>query len=115
MVIGMHKIIFIASVVLAVMCSVYSYQNLELRTNRIDLVDEKHEFHKRWLKYENNFNLTDDIIIVTKSDKREDRNKAIEHLAYIINNDKNFKGLFYKIDKSSLSAKGFYYLKQEDL
>lgn len=100
----------------------YTRYGLEFKTSRSDLIDPKSEYHQRWTKYIQAFGeSTDDLVVVVDMD--EGKAPDPELIKQVLNDlgpkvEKEthlFSNVLYKVDPSSLRAKGLQYLTPEQL
>lgn len=101
---------------LAVLAMGASHRWMGFRTNRLDLLNPKSDFNRRWIEYVREFGDQEDVVVVVEG---ADRNQVLpvrDALAErITQNPQLFHSVLWRIDPSRLRAKGLYYLSGEEL
>ncbi len=95
---------------------VYSGLKLEFKTDRSDLIDPKTPFHQRWLRYQESFGESSDIVVVLEADGPEAIKQGLDHLGEeLAKHPDLFTNVLYKIEPGNLRAKGLQYLPPDQL
>lgn len=104
-------ILIVASVV---GCVYYTYQKMEFKTDRSDLIDPKAKFQQRWQEYTKEFGISDDVVVVVEGKNAETIQKVMEEIGgRLAKRSELFSDVFYKIETESLRKKGLQYLSPE--
>ena len=100
----------------ALLCAVYSYQNLTFHTGRNDLVSKGLIYKQNFDNYREEFGNYDGLIVVAKGEKPDRLKEYMEILGARINKDPaHFKDVFYKIDTDYFKDKLFLFLKEKEI
>jgi hopanoid biosynthesis associated RND transporter like protein HpnN len=106
----------ILSVGLAVVSSVYAALFLEVRTNRLDLLNPQSQFNRRWLRFIHEFGEKDDVVVVVEGRDMAAVVKAIDAAASRIRSESQlFEQVLERVDAAGLKKKGLYFLPQKQL
>ena len=100
----------------ALLCAVYSYQNLTFQTGRNDLVSKGLKYNQNFKNCREEFGNYDGLIVVAKGEKPDRLKEYMEILGARINKDPaHFKDVFYKIDTDYFNDKLFLFLKEKEI
>src|SRR5262249_53008427 len=86
------------------------------KTNRLDLLNPRSEYNRRWLAYLAEFGSRDDALIVVRAERRSDLTEAIDDVAARLKAEPQlFESVFYRRDLSALKGKALHYLPPAEL
>jgi len=106
----------ILGLVLAAIAMGASHRWMGFRTNRLDLLNPKSEFNRRWIEYVREFGDQEDVVVVVEGAGRRQVVPVRDALAeQIAQNPQLFHSVLWRIDPSRLRAKGLYYLSGGEL
>lgn len=106
----------IVGLLLAVLAMGASHRWMGFRTNRLDLLNPKSEFNRRWIEYVREFGDQEDVVVVVEGADRRQVVPVRDALAEkIAQHTQLFHSVLWRIDPSRLRAKGLYYLSSEEL
>lgn len=106
------------SMVLLVSCLAigFTVQYIDFKTERSDLIDQRAEFHRRWMDYTKSFGEASDIVLVVESKDKARVREALNALGTQLKADSDhFTNVLYRIDVKSLRSKGLQFLTPEEL
>lgn len=93
-----------------------SSTRLAYHTSRAALLDQREDYHRRWLKYVEEFGEEEDVIVVAQGDKRETIVPALDEIVREVSAQPDrFQAVLHEIDLTKLRDKGLYYLSVEEL
>jgi uncharacterized protein len=102
--------------VLAIVCVVYTVQNLKFNTSRSDLVGKDKKYHQNFLRYRQEFPNQDDLVVVVESESQEKNRRFVELLGARLEAETNlFTDIFYKGDLKMMGRKALLFLEKSDL
>lgn len=100
----------------AVVSVIYSVNHLEFRTSRLDLLNPRSEFNRRWIEYLAEFQHEDDVILVVQAASPDRRREAVDALARRLRSEPLlYRDFFYRVDLSGLRSKGLYFVDDSQL
>ena len=107
----------IALAVLGMAAAAYlATTRLAYHTSRDALVDDRQEYHRRWLKYTEEFGDQEDVVVVVQGASREAIVPALDEVVREVSSQpKHFQAVLHEIDLTKLRDKGLYYLTTEEL
>jgi hopanoid biosynthesis associated RND transporter like protein HpnN len=89
---------------------------LGYHTSRAALLDQREEYHRRWLKYVQEFGEQEDVVVVVQGDRRETIVPVLDEVVREISTQpKYFQAVLHEIDLTRLRNKGLYYLSTQEL
>jgi uncharacterized protein len=101
---------------LALLCFALTLNGLTFKTSRLDLLNPRSEYNRRWLAYLDEFGDRDDACVVVSAERPTDLAAAIDDVAAQLKQEpKRFESVFYRRDLSRLKAKALHYLPAEQL
>ncbi|MEX2176987.1 MAG: MMPL family transporter [Pirellulaceae bacterium] len=104
------------AVMLAVLSILVTVNGLSFKTSRLDLLNPRSEYNRRWLAYLAEFGSQDDAVIVVRSDKPAALTAAINDLAAELRGQPEvFESVFARRDLTALQAKALHYLPEAKL
>jgi len=104
----------ILGLVLAAIAMGASHRWMGFRTNRLDLLNPKSEFNRRWIEYVREFGDQEDVVVVVEGAERRQVVPVRDALAeQIAQNPQLFHSVLWRIDPSRLRAKGLYYGRRQ--
>lgn len=104
------------AVLLAIASLVLTFAKMGLRTSRLDLLNPKSGYNQRWIEYLEEFEHSDDAIIVVQCEDRKEVEATTDQIANELKAEPDlFKLVLPKVDLSRLRAKGLYYLSDQQL
>jgi hopanoid biosynthesis associated RND transporter like protein HpnN len=103
--------------VLGIVASLYlCSHHLKYHTSRAALLDQREEYHKRWLNYIEEFGEQEDVVVVVQGDSRETLIPALDTVVRELSAEpKYFQGVLHEIDLTKFREKGLFFLPTEDL
>ncbi|MEO8494555.1 MAG: MMPL family transporter [Planctomycetota bacterium] len=101
--------------VMAVLCVGLAAFFLEFRTSRLDLLNPKSAFNRRWLAYLDEFGSADDVVVVVKGESQPAIVAAMDDLTQVLQQRSEFRSIMQKVDLSALRPKGLHYLSVDEL
>jgi hopanoid biosynthesis associated RND transporter like protein HpnN len=117
-VVAHHPILTLAlSLVLAVVCALYTRDHLAFKTSRADLIDPSTEYHQRWMNYTREFgDVNEDMVVVIEGDDPATIQRATDALGRRLEDETElFQNVLYKVDLSHLREKALQYSSPEQL
>jgi uncharacterized protein len=88
-----------------------STTRLTFRTSRLDLLNPKSDFNRRWIRYVREFGSAEDVVVVLEGPNRAAIDPAAREIAAALEAEpRHFRDVLYEIDCSKLQRKGLYYL-----
>jgi uncharacterized protein len=110
------RTVLICAAALALLASAISIGGLTFKTNRLDLLNPRSEYNRRWLAYLAEFGSRDDAVIVVRAEQPADLQAAIDDVAAQLRAETQlFESVFYRRDLSALKAKALHYLPPDEL
>lgn len=111
-----RRVFLYPQLVLAVICIVYTVFKLEFLTDRNALVGSEQEYHRKFLRFREEFPVQDDLVVVAESDSIERNRQFVERLGARLRAEPDlFGSVFYKADLSMLGPKALFFLSESDL
>ncbi|MDP6625211.1 MAG: MMPL family transporter [Nitrospinota bacterium] len=109
-------LIFISSILLALLSIHYTINTLKFLTNRNDLISPQAKYYRDYQKFRLEFKNYDGLIIVIEGpDERKIKDFA-DNLADFLNSEpENFQDVYYKIDANFFKSKKLLFLSPDDL
>lgn len=105
----------IAAVITAAALGI-SLRFLTFRTNRADLISPSEEFHRRWLRYVDEFGDQSEIVVVVEGEHESTVCAVLDDLGPRIESESElFDHVFYRFDTSGLRSKALQFLDPEAL
>lgn len=107
----------IALGLVAIAASLYlSSTRLGYHTSRAALLDQREDYHRRWLKYVQEFGEQEDVVIVVQGDNRNAIIPVLDQVVAEVSAQPNyFQAVLHEIDLRKLRDKGLYYLSAQEL
>jgi uncharacterized protein len=110
------RIFAYSQLLLAVVCGIYTVQNLKFNTSRSDLVGKDKKYHQNFLRYRQEFPNQDDLVVVVESESQEKNRRFVELLGARLEAETNlFTDIFYKGDLKMMGRKALLFLDKADL
>lgn len=110
------KGVIAGSLILGALSLLAASQFMGFKTSRLDLLNPKNDFNRRWLAYIDEFGDQDDAVILVEGAGRDAVGPALDELAAALAREpKHFLNVLYRRDLSKLRAKGLHYLPDEEL
>lgn len=111
-----RRLFFYPQIVLVLICSIYTWLNLEFHTNRNDLVGGEKQYHRIYLDFRKEFPVQDDLVVVVESENLEKNRQFIERLGAKVEAETTlFTNIFYKADLNALGPKALLFLPESGL
>ncbi|MDK3156741.1 MMPL family transporter [Kamptonema cortianum] len=105
---------FFAAFTLA--CIYLSVFQLGIVGNTNALIDSDDEIHKAWLSYLNDFNVSEDIVVVVQSPDRGKNREIVSELASVFRSRPDYiKNVYYRNDFSRIQEKALLFLSPGEL
>jgi len=102
--------------ILFLLCPVITFLYLGFNTSRNDLVGDDKKYHQIYLKFLEEFESPEDLVVIVQSENFEKNREYIERLAARVNAETNtFHRTFYKGNLTSLGRKALFFLDNETL
>lgn len=93
-----------------------SNTRLEYHTSRAALLDQREDYHRRWLQYVAEFGEQEDVVVVVQGEAREAILPALDEVVREVSaQPQHFQAVLHEIDLTKLRDKGLYYLSTEEL
>lgn len=100
----------------AILASLWSFERLGFRTNRLDLLNPRSDFNRRWLKYLDEFGRDDDLVVVVESAESARLIATANDLAAELHRHSDrFTAVLHERNLSQLRSKGLYQLDEAQL
>jgi hopanoid biosynthesis associated RND transporter like protein HpnN len=100
----------------ALLCLVYTSQNLEYRTSRLDLLNPETDYNRLWIEYLEEFGDADDAVIVVQGPDRQSVVPVLQSLSRaIVREDEHFHAVLHEVDLRKIRSKGLHYLSPDEL
>src|SRR5262245_29832640 len=110
------RTVLVLTTAVALIASAISISALTFKTSRLDLLNPRSEYNRRWLAYLAEFGSRDDAVIVVRGDERREIVAAIDDLAAELRQQPQlFESVFHARDLSRLKEKGLHYLPGDQL
>jgi hopanoid biosynthesis associated RND transporter like protein HpnN len=88
-----------------------SSTRLTFRTSRLDLLNPKSDFNRRWISYIQEFGDAEDVVVVLEGPNRAKIEPAAREIVAALEAEpQHFRDVLYEIDCRKLQEKGLYYL-----
>jgi uncharacterized protein len=98
------------------LCLWYTIARLEFSMSRNDLVGSEKKYHQIYLKFKQEFNVRDDLVVVVESENLEKNRQFVERLGARLEVETNlFADVFYKGDLKMLGSKALLFLDENTL
>lgn len=95
---------------------VITFLNLGFNTSRNDLVGDEKKYHQIYLKFLNEFESPEDLVVIVQSENFEKNREYIERLAQRVQSETNlFQRTYYKGNLASLGNKALFFLDNPTL
>ena len=95
--------------ILFLLCPVITFLYLGFNTSRNDLVGDDKKYHQIYLKFLEEFESPEDLVVIVQSENFEKNREYIERLAARVNAETNtFHRTFYKGNLTSLGRKALF-------
>jgi hopanoid biosynthesis associated RND transporter like protein HpnN len=109
-------LVLTAALITCALSTYASYNRLEYRTQRSDLVSPNKDYQRRWRQYLAEFGDDDDMVVVVKGADRHQMERALDTLAAGVQKQPGlFDRLFYKVDLRSLHNRALLFLPAEQI
>jgi hopanoid biosynthesis associated RND transporter like protein HpnN len=93
-----------------------SSTRLAYHTSRAALLNEREDYHRRWLKYVAEFGAEEDAIVVVEGKKRDAILAPLDAVVREVSaQPEYFRAVLHEIDLTKLRDKGLFYLSVEEL
>jgi hopanoid biosynthesis associated RND transporter like protein HpnN len=108
--------VVVAAFGLAMLAIAITVNGLTFKTSRLDLLNPRSEYNRRWLAYLAEFGSRDDACLVVSAERTGDLTAAIDDLARALHAEERlFDAVLSRRDLSRLKAKALFYLPGEQL
>ena len=88
---------------LALLALAVTVNGLTFKTSRLDLLNPRSEYNRRWLAYLSEFGRRDDAVVVVRGEQREELTAAIDDLAAQLRQEPQlFESVLHRRDLSRL-------------
>jgi hopanoid biosynthesis associated RND transporter like protein HpnN len=109
-------LVLCGSVMLAVLAVLVTVNGLSFKTSRLDLLNPRSEYNRRWLAYLAEFGDQDDAVVVVRSTDKAALTTAIDDLATeLAKQPELFESIFFRRDLSALQRKGLHFVPEAEL
>ena len=103
--------VLVLALALALAAIAISVHELTFKSSRLDLLNPRSDYNRRWLAYLSEFGEQDDACVVVRGTQPADVVAAIEHLGRELkSHPEHFASVWYETDLSPLRRKALYYL-----
>ncbi|MCF7708007.1 MAG: MMPL family transporter [Verrucomicrobia bacterium] len=103
-------------ILLAALAVFYTIKNLEFTTDRNVLVGSDRKYHKDFMRFQDEFQPQDDLVVVIESEDMSKNRRFVETLAARLQGRTNlFSEVFFKGDLKLLGKKALLFLPEETL
>jgi hopanoid biosynthesis associated RND transporter like protein HpnN len=109
------RLVLAASLILAGLAIWVAAWSLQLKTNRLALLNPRSEFQQRWLAYLDEFGDQDDVVIVVEGGEPEALQPAMQELSSLLQEEAWFEGVLVRRDLTPLRRKALHYLDTQQL
>ena len=109
------RLVLAAGLILAGLAIWFAAWSLQLKTNRLDLLNPRSEFQQRWLAYLDEFGDQDDVVIVVEGGEPETLQPAMQELSSLLQEEEWFEGVMVRRDFTPLRGKALHYLDTQQL
>lgn len=93
-----------------------TFNGLEFKTSRLDLLNAKSAYNQRWLAYLDEFGDRDDAVVVVQAADPQLLGKVLDDVAeQLRGHGRLFQSVMHRQDLSSLRGKALHYLPDDDL
>jgi len=107
---------FYPQLVLMGLAVFYTVQNLKFLTSRSALVGGEKKYHRDYMRYNEEFPVQDDLVVVVESENAEKNRQFVERLGAKLEAETNlFTSVFYKGDLKTMGRKALLFLPENDL
>src|SRR3954470_14263752 len=97
--------VLVGACALALLAVAVTVNGLTFKTSRLDLLNPRSEYNRRWLAYLAEFGDRDDACLVVRAERTADLTAAIDDLAAQLKQEpKRFESVFYRRDLSRLKG-----------
>ena len=112
-----HRALFIFPQILLFGLAVYwTGTHLGFKTSRNDLVGDEKKYHQIYLKFLEEFDAPEDIVVIVESGDPEKNRQFVERLGARLNNQpETFQNILFRSDLGSLGPKALFFLQQDNL
>lgn len=107
--------VLVVGLIAACVCVGLTVLLLEFRTSRLDLLNPKSAFNRRWLAYLDEFGDADDVVVVIDGESQPVIVAAMDDLTQVLQRRPEFRSIMQKVDLSALRPKGLHYLSSDEL
>jgi len=110
------RAVFVPTAVVFALCVLYTISALKFITSRNDLVGADKKYNQIYLKFQEEFPVEEDLVVVIESNDRERNRQFVERLAVKMEAEPElFTNVFYKGDLTMLGRKALLFLEEKDL
>lgn len=110
-VLRMPATVLVGALALALAAIAISVQGLTFKSSRLDLLNPRSDYNRRWLAYLAEFGEQDDACVVVRGTRPADVVAAIQHLGRELQtHPEHFASIWFETDLSPLGRKALYYL-----
>ncbi len=101
---------------LAGLSGLYSWQSLQLKTSRLDLLNPQSDFHQRWVHYLEEFGEDDDAVLVVEGRDAKQVAEVLNDLGSELDQQGTlFRSVLYQLDTEQLQSRSLYLLEEGQL
>src|SRR5262245_4907019 len=103
------RTVLVLTTAVALIASAISISALTFKTNRLDLLNPRSEYNRRWLAYLAEFGSRDDAVIVVRAERFTDLTAAIDDVAARLREERQlFESVFCRRDLSALKGNALH-------
>lgn len=103
--------VLVLALAVALTAIAVSVRELTFKSSRLDLLNPRSDYNRRWLAYLSEFGEQDDACVVVRGTRPADVVAALEHLGRGLKaRPEHFSSVWYETDLSPLRRKALYYL-----
>lgn len=103
--------VLVIALIVALAAIAVSVQGLTFKSSRLDLLNPRSDYNRRWLAYLSEFGEQDDACVVVRGTRPADVVAAIDHLGRELKaQPQHFDSVWFETDLSPLRRKALYYL-----
>src|SRR5262245_42090257 len=108
--------VLVAAMALAILATGAAVGGLTFKSSRLDLLNPRSEYNRRWLAYLAEFGNRDDAVIVLRGGSPKELGAAIDDVAAQLKEQpQHFESVFYRRDLSGLKSKALHFLPAPEL
>jgi uncharacterized protein len=110
------RFILALCILLAGISGLYSWQFLQLKTSRLDLLNPHSDFHQRWVHYLEEFGEDDDAVLVVEGHDAKQVARVLKDLGRELDEQGTlFRSVLHQVDTKQLQSRSLYMLDEDQL